>query len=340
MTAAPRRGLGAVVGLVLVTLLAAASLVAGGPVRADNLEDAQAQAAAIATKLDQQAQSIVAADKESRRAADRLADADADVARAEADLAASQRRQDDARRLLVVHAQSAYAGGGSVSFIGQMVRATASDAGARRTYLGVAANDDQQAIGRLRAANEDLLARQKSLAQVRKAAAAQADASAADVAELQQAIAAQRALLVKVNGDVAQLVAAEQAKRDAESARLAAARQPAPTTAPTTKAPAAATKTAPGGDAPASTTTTPAPVAVLGGSNDATFACIRQLESGNNYKAAGGGAYQFQDATWHSLGYSGTASDAPPAVQDEAARKLQARDGWGPWTTAPLCGRV
>jgi hypothetical protein len=27
-------------------------------------------------------------------------------------------------------------------------------------------------------------------------------------------------------------------------------------------------------------------------------------------------------------------------VQDEAARKLQARDGWSPWTTAPLCGRV
>ena len=334
MTAPPRRGLGAVVGVALVTLLAVA-----GPVRADNIEDAQAQAAAIATKLDQQAQSIVAADKENRRAADRLADADTDVARAEADLAASQRRQDDARRLLVVHAQAAYVGGGSVSLIGEMVRATASDAGARRTYLGIAANDDQQAIGRLRAATEDLVARQKSLAQARKAAAAQADASAADVAQLQQAIAAQRALLVKVNGDVAQLVAAEQAKRDAESARLAAARQT--TAPPTTKAPAAAkaAPTAGGGDAPASTTTTAAPLVAVG-SNDATFACIRQLESGNNYKAPGGGAYQFQDATWHSLGYPGTASDYPPAVQDEAARKLQARDGWAPWTTAPLCGRV
>ena len=73
---------------------------------------------------------------------------------------------------------------------------------------------------------------------------------------------------------------------------------------------------------------------------DATFACIRQLESGNNYKSPGGGAYQFQDATWHSLGYTGSAQDYPPAVQDEAARKLYARDGWKPWTTAPLCGRV
>jgi peptidoglycan hydrolase CwlO-like protein len=258
------------------------------------------------------------------------------VARAESDLAASERRQDEASRLLVAHAQSAYAGGGSVSFLGQMARATASDAGARRTYLGVATKEDQQAIGRLRAANQDLTARRKSLADARKAAAAQADAAASDVAQLQGAIAAQRALLVKVNGDVAQLVAAEQAKRDAEAARLAAARQ---TTVPTTKAPA--TKAAPASsDAPATTATAAAPVAILGGSQDSTFACIRQLESGNNYKAPGGGAYQFQDATWHSLGYSGTASDAPPAVQDEAARKLQARDGWSPWTTAPLCGRV
>jgi peptidoglycan hydrolase CwlO-like protein len=319
------------VGLVLVTLVAAA-----GPVRAGDLEDKQAQASAIAAKLDQQAQSIVEADREQRRAVARLSDADTDVARAESDLAASERRQDEASRLLVAHAQSAYAGGGSVSFLGQMARATASDAGARRTYLGVATKEDQQAIGRLRAANQDLTARRKSLADARKAAAAQADAAASDVAQLQGAIAAQRALLVKVNGDVAQLVAAEQAKRDAEAARQAAARQ---ATVPTTKAPA--TKAAPASsDAPATTATTAAPVAILGGSQDSTFACIRQLESGNNYKAPGGGAYQFQDATWHSLGYSGTASDAPPAVQDEAARKLQARDGWSPWTTAPLCGRV
>lgn len=94
-----------------------------------------------------------------------------------------------------------------------------------------------------------------------------------------------------------------------------------------------------GGPAP-TTATTAAPIRSSPGSADATFACIRQLESGNNYRSAGGGAYQFQDATWQSLGYKGSAQDAPPAVQDEAARKLQARDGWSPWSTAALCGRV
>ena len=67
--------------------------------------------------------------------------------------------------------------------------------------------------------------------------------------------------------------------------------------------------------------------------------CIRQLESGNNYSSPGGGAYQFLDSTWHALGYSGTASDAPPAQQDAAAVQLQERAGWDQWTTAKRCGR-
>ena len=67
--------------------------------------------------------------------------------------------------------------------------------------------------------------------------------------------------------------------------------------------------------------------------------CIRELESGNNYSAPGGGAYQFLDSTWHALGYSGTASDAPPSEQDAAAVKLQQQAGWSQWTTASRCGR-
>jgi hypothetical protein len=68
------------------------------------------------------------------------------------------------------------------------------------------------------------------------------------------------------------------------------------------------------------------------------WACIRQHESGGNYSSPGGGAYQFLDSTWHSLGYSGSAQDYPPAVQDAAAIALQARSGWGQWTTAAMCG--
>ncbi len=76
-----------------------------------------------------------------------------------------------------------------------------------------------------------------------------------------------------------------------------------------------------------------------GGRPGGVWDCIRQLESGGNYSAPGGGAYQFLDSTWHAMGYSGTASDAPPAQQDEAAVRLQQQAGWDQWTTAKRCGR-
>jgi septal ring factor EnvC (AmiA/AmiB activator) len=343
MAAPPRRRIGAV-ALFLVAVLAA--FVAGAlPAGAGQIEEKRTEAAAIASKLDEQARSIVALDKEHRRARDELLAADAAVARAEADLAAAGRRQDEARRLLAAHAQIAYVGGGTVSFLAQMARATPLDAGARRTYLRVVAGEDRQAIGRLQVAREDLQVRQRSLDQARRAAALQSEAAFTDLAGLEKAVNAQRALLARANGELAQLVAAEQARRDAEAARAAAAARPSavPTTVALAAAPrpgAPATTAAPTTAPRATEVQTAAPAPASSSSVDATFACIRQLESGNNYSSPGGGAYQFQDATWHSLGYTGSAQDHPPAVQDEAARKLQARDGWTPWTTAPLCGRV
>jgi peptidoglycan hydrolase CwlO-like protein len=332
MPVPPRRRIGAVA-------LALLALIAGvGPAAAGQIEDKRAEAAAIISKLEEQARGIVAADKERRRAQEDLASAEAAVARAEADLASAGRRQDEARRLLAAHAQAAYAGGGSVSFLAQMSRATVLDAGARRTYLRVVAGEDRQAIGRLQAAKEDTEVRRRALEQARKAASQRSEATADDLEELEKAIGAQRAVLARVNGELGAMVAAEQARRDAEAARVfqAAAAAAAVTTTPPTTAPPRAG---------ASTTAAPATTVASArlpssASDEETFACIRQLESGNNYKSPGGGAYQFQDATWHSLGYTGSAQDYPPEVQDEAARKLKARDGWKPWTTAPLCGKV
>lgn len=67
---------------------------------------------------------------------------------------------------------------------------------------------------------------------------------------------------------------------------------------------------------------------------------LRMCESTNTYTRNSGngyyGAYQFLPSTWRSLGYSGMPHQASPATQDEAAKRLQARDGWGPW---PTCAR-
>ena len=75
-------------------------------------------------------------------------------------------------------------------------------------------------------------------------------------------------------------------------------------------------------------------------SDDDVSARLRRCESGNRYDINSGngfyGAYQFHPGTWRGLGYPGLPHQAPPQVQDEAARRLQARSGWGQW---PVCSR-
>jgi hypothetical protein len=83
-------------------------------------------------------------------------------------------------------------------------------------------------------------------------------------------------------------------------------------------------------------------VAASGSSLGGAFACIRAKESGGNYATNTGngyyGAYQFSLSTWRSVGGTGLPSEAPPAVQDALAQKLQQRSGWGQWSTARRCG--
>jgi hypothetical protein len=81
-----------------------------------------------------------------------------------------------------------------------------------------------------------------------------------------------------------------------------------------------------------------APAALAASADD--FARLRMCEAGGNYHTNTGngyyGAYQFSLGTWRGLGYSGLPSSASPSTQDAAARKLQARSGWGQW---PACSR-
>ena len=80
-------------------------------------------------------------------------------------------------------------------------------------------------------------------------------------------------------------------------------------------------------------------VAPLASSGD-IWARLRHCESGGRYDRNSGngfyGAYQFLPSTWRGLGLRGLPHEAPPEVQDAAARKLQTRSGWGQW---PVCSR-
>jgi len=71
------------------------------------------------------------------------------------------------------------------------------------------------------------------------------------------------------------------------------------------------------------------------------WAALRACESGGNYGAVSAsgryrGAYQAAQGTWTAMGYSGDPAAASPDTQDQFARELQARYGWGQW---PACAR-
>ena len=71
------------------------------------------------------------------------------------------------------------------------------------------------------------------------------------------------------------------------------------------------------------------------------WAALRSCESTDNYRAISPsgqyrGAYQFDLATWQTVGGTGDPALAPPLEQDARARELYARRGHQPW---PVCGR-
>ena len=104
-----------------------------------------------------------------------------------------------------------------------------------------------------------------------------------------------------------------------------------PTTS-TTALPSILPSIASGGTVPGSLT--------VAADEPAVWAALRKCESGGRYDLNTGngyyGAYQFALGTWQRLGYPGYPHQATAAMQDQAAKRLQATQGWGPW---PECAR-
>lgn len=290
------------------------------------IEDKRAEAARIAAQIDAGAVQVTQASKQADRAKGQLGATEAALSQATADAGAADTHLHQTQTRLADQAVDAYVHGGSAGLISALTKSDGSDLAVRKQYASLAAGQDQQAIDDMRAAREDLAARRASLRRIQNVRAAAVSQLNKRAAALNQAQNGEKALLGKVQGELATLVAADQARRDADAAARAKAAAAALAASHVT----AAAPHSFNGWPPMPPGWQP-----LGG----TFACIRQMESGDNYSEPGGGAYQFLDSTWHSLGQPGTASDAPPWVQDAMAVALQQRSGWSQWTTAPMCGR-
>ena len=201
--------------------------------------------------------------------------------------------------------------------------------------LEVIGAGDKRMVNRLGATRTRLTALAKDLSRDRGAADAEVAATRARQQELDGLIARRRAVLDDAQSQLDAGLSRARAARQARAAAVAQARgerdmeaalrrraQAGPSPAATPTAPAAAE--------------TPAPSAAPD-SVAAHLARIAQCESGGDPTLANGqyrGKYQFDLATWQSVGGTGDPAAAPEAEQDRRAAMLYAQRGWAPW---PVC---
>ena len=224
MTPRHRRRLGVLVGIALLTPVAAPTTAV-----ADPADDKRAEAARIQSQLEEQGEKVSVAAERYNRAQLQLERVEASIEKTESDLRRSNERFTEVKGRLARVAVVAYTHGGSNATLSRLARSRDHvQLVARRQYLQVAANDQRVLMAELRSAKEDLAEVRTKLTDEQKDAKAAAEQAARLRQEAVDAEEAQRVILSRVQGELADLVAAEAARRAQEDA----ARQPVPIPAP------------------------------------------------------------------------------------------------------------
>ena len=218
MTPRHRRRLGVLVG---IALLSAPVLTTAGS--ASPLDDKKAEAARIAAQLEAQGERLSALDEQYNRAVLKLQDTEAALAKSERAIASANTRYAAARTRLAEHAVDAYVHGGSTSVVEHLAQSDGADLTLRNQYLATAASEERDAIGELKAAREDLGRLRERLDKARSEEKDAADKVADNRREIQAANDALEGTYGRVRGELAQMVAAEQARQEAEARRRAQA---------------------------------------------------------------------------------------------------------------------
>jgi cell wall-associated NlpC family hydrolase len=202
-----------------------ALLVAGlaAPAAGSPIDDKRAEARRLAARIDALGQRLSVLDEDYNEARLRLDELTAKVLEARRRAADTRERYETARERARARAVAAYVDGGMVRRAAMVAQGPGEELSLRREYLAVLAADDRAAIDELAAAREDLAARQADLDAQHAAAVAARDRLQAARRAVAQAMAEQKALLARAQGELDALVRAEEARRAAEAARRARA---------------------------------------------------------------------------------------------------------------------
>jgi cell wall-associated NlpC family hydrolase len=215
----PRRSSAAIAA----ALLSAATLSQALPVSGAPIDDARAEAARIAARLAEQGRLVSELDErynQARLAADEAA---AQLIAAEDALRDSEDRLNRARARLAREATHAYIHGGSSPMLDEMIRSRREDFGVRWRYIETALTESDRAVDAVRDAQRVMTRRREDLARARDLKRDAADRLADDREAALEAMAAQEATLALAHGEVARLVAEDEARIAAEARARAAA---------------------------------------------------------------------------------------------------------------------
>ena len=268
-----RRARALFVGMTAVVVIGALPHAAS----ADAISDKQAQANAIAAKVDELNHTVERFAEQANGAQIELDALTEQVATAQSKVEAAKAAQEQHRGELRTYAIDAYVHGTDDNSTALAASNDLTDLGQRQGYLSAASGNRQQLIDQLRATEEDVNVQIGQL----NAAQAQAEAKKKDLtdhkAEAANAEAQQKQLLSQAQGELATLVKAAQAKKAAADAAAAAARA----------------KTSSGG----SQTFTGTPPSVNGGAGAAIAEAKRHLGAPYQWGAAGPDSYDCSGLT-------------------------------------------
>lgn len=301
-------------------VLALVPLSAVGRAHADPIEDKQAEAKALQDQIDANGTRIGALTERYNGAQYRLEQAQAAIAEAQQKIAETQAEVARLQGLLNERAAAQYRSIGQAPF--NLDASSGSELIKQSKYSAIAAERDAKLLKDLHRAEAALQDDQA------KAEQAQADAQGEQKqiektrANIEAANAQQENLLGQVNGEIAQLVAEEQARKEAAALAAAQARfteaaaanaaaaaaaaaanrpsAPAPTTTRGTSSPSSAKAPAPSANVPS------ANVPVNGGGAATAIAYARaQLGKPYRYAAAGPDAFDCSGLTMRAWGAAG-----------------------------------
>jgi cell wall-associated NlpC family hydrolase len=186
--------------------------------------DLEAQAKALEAQIADNGTKIAALGEKLNAAQLALDDALAKIADADARTAVAKAETARLEALVRDRAAAIYRGGGASGSIDIFDLSNVAETNAREKYGEVATRRDNSLLTDLDAARADLAVQRHTADTARQAAQTEKDALSAAKAEADAAAAAQQALLDQVQGQLADLVRQEQARREAAAASAAPGR--------------------------------------------------------------------------------------------------------------------